>query len=105
MSQFHLHNLEQAIKQAGLLLSEKGSGNGYDIAADWTIKNQQQELHILFEGTAENSAHVPSNSYACYLAEHPDIHLYFDSEQSRFAEQAAAFIASIQSSPCYHRSH
>jgi hypothetical protein len=98
MSHSSLQALEQSLSLQHFAIIEKQSGNGYDIAGLWLVKNphSSETQHIVFEGTAENNAVVLSSAYGCYLQNHPEVQLYLNSQGLAFKQQLQQFMQQLQ---------
>ncbi|NRB38614.1 MAG: hypothetical protein HRU20_09125 [Pseudomonadales bacterium] len=94
MSNYHINELQTHL-EGGLWKITASDGNGYDIAGSWLLEKPDINLHLIFDGLAENTALPIKQSPACFIAEEKDIHLYFEGSEASFKASVDKFIQQL----------
>ena len=94
MSNFHLTQLEVALERNHWDIAERRPGDGYRYSAIWIITRPDgsTRLSLQFDGLDDMETLPIEKSYACNIAEFPEVNLYFARKGRSWKEGLKQFI-------------
>ncbi len=94
MSDFHLTQLEAALERNHWYVAERRPSDGYRYSAIWIITRPDEStpLSLQFDGLDDMETLPLEKSYACNIAEFPEVNLYFARKGRSWNEGLKQFI-------------
>jgi hypothetical protein len=98
MSDFHLAQLEAALERSHWNITRRKPGDGYRYSAIWIITRPDgsTKLSLRFDGLDDMETLPVEESYACHLAEFPDVNLYFARKGRSWKERLKQFTNQLE---------
>jgi hypothetical protein len=96
MADWHLSELDEALRRVGWTIEDVRTGDGYRTSAVWSIARGSARAELVFEGLTEEGFALPiERAYACRV-EGTARSLYFGRKTGRaWRTDLADFVASL----------
>lgn len=98
MSMAHLQQLRNALTQAHWPVREAFAGDVLGVSGYWQIArpNGMSQRTLVFEGLEDLQTLPMEKAYGCFVAENPQISLYFSRINRTFPAALKAFIEQLE---------
>ena len=95
MAQWHLKQLQEALRKIGWRVVEELPGDGNSFSGYWRIQRDAQTFQLALYGLHEDGVLPVEKAYACYLTEAETVDLYFSHHRETWQRTLDNFLIQL----------